>query len=90
MSRRPGHLVVGETDKMGLGLQHDAVGVLDQSSDLVHHLEHIGRSAALVSLDEVRMLLRHLCGADPKTLPTGGASAGLLGSFTTKYFLASS
>ena len=47
MSRRPGHLVVGETDKMGLGLQHDTMGVLDQGSDLVHHLEHIGVGVAM-------------------------------------------
>ncbi len=72
MSRRPGDLVVGEPDKMSLGLQHDTMGVLDQGSDLDHHVEYIGRRAALVGLDEVRMLLRHLCAADPETLPAGG------------------
>ena len=82
MSRRPGDLVVSEPDKMGLGLKHNTMGVLNQGSDLDHHLEHISGNTTLVGLDEVGMLRGHFCGADPQALASSGIdqSAGTVAS----------
>jgi len=59
-----------EANEMRLWVEFHTMGVFHQVPHLNHHLEHVGRAAALVGLDEVGVFLRHGSRADTKPLST--------------------